>query len=103
MVFEVGMYPQLNFRLLFQKDPYTMLKESSTQRVGNDRFEGICVDLVKELALELNFNYSFHLNRDDTPGRPDPRTKKWNGMIGELLDGVRRDLFTLFNDVLFVL
>ena len=79
-----------------------MLKESSTRRVGNDRFEGICVDLVEELAKELNFNYSFHLNPDDTPGRPDPRTKKWNGMIGELLDGVRRDLSTLFTDVLFV-
>ena len=56
--------------------------------MGNARFEGICVDIIDELAKELNFNYSFHLNPDDTAGTGDPVTKKWNGMIGELLDGV---------------
>ncbi|XP_037081492.1 LOW QUALITY PROTEIN: glutamate receptor ionotropic, kainate 2-like [Pollicipes pollicipes] len=69
------------------KDPYTMLKESSILRKGNDRFEGICVDIIDELSKELNFNYSFHLNPDDTPGRPNAKTGKWNGMIGELLEG----------------
>ncbi|KAF0289444.1 Glutamate receptor ionotropic, kainate 2 [Amphibalanus amphitrite] len=69
------------------KAPYTMYKETSTQQQGNDRFEGICVDIIDELAKELNFNYSFRLNPDDTPGREDPVTGKWNGMIGELLDG----------------
>lgn len=70
-----------------QKDPYTMLKESSKQRVGNDRYEGICVDLIDELSKSLGFNYSFHTNPDDSPGSPDANGN-WNGMIGELLDGV---------------
>ncbi|XP_037081806.1 glutamate receptor ionotropic, kainate 2-like isoform X1 [Pollicipes pollicipes] len=68
------------------KKPYTMLKPSSTLRRGNDRFEGICVDLMDKLAEAHNFNYTLIVNRAGTAGKPDPVTGRWNGMIGDLLE-----------------
>ncbi|KAK2148221.1 hypothetical protein LSH36_509g01057 [Paralvinella palmiformis] len=31
---------------------------------GNDRFEGYCVDLLREIAKILNFTYEIHLKAD---------------------------------------
>ncbi|XP_043213245.1 glutamate receptor ionotropic, kainate 2-like [Amphibalanus amphitrite] len=73
------------------KEPYTMLKESSEELEGNDRYEGICVDLIEELAQALHFNYTIKPVPDNAPGKYDPETGRWNGMIGELLEG-RADL-----------
>ncbi|KAF0287222.1 Glutamate receptor ionotropic, kainate 2 [Amphibalanus amphitrite] len=68
-----------------------MLKESSEELEGNDRYEGICVDLIEELAQALHFNYTIKPVPDNAPGKYDPETGRWNGMIGELLEG-RADL-----------
>ena len=64
-----------------------MLKESSEELKGNDRFEGICIDLIEELSKALQFNYTIRLTPDKAPGSYNETTGKWNGMIGELLDG----------------
>ena len=74
-----------------QKKPYTMLKESSEELEGNDRYEGICVDLIEELSKALQFNYTIRLTPDNAPGKYDEQNGTWNGMIGELLEG-RADL-----------
>ncbi|XP_047735944.1 glutamate receptor ionotropic, kainate 2-like isoform X1 [Hyalella azteca] len=66
--------------------PYTMLKETSEQLTGNDRFEGFCVDLIHEISLDLGFNYTFKLVADGSYGTKDPVTGEWDGMIRELLD-----------------
>ncbi|RZF41431.1 hypothetical protein LSTR_LSTR000145 [Laodelphax striatellus] len=71
--------------------PYGMLKETSHKLTGNERFEGFGIDLIHELSLKCGFNYTFRLQPDKSSGNPNPKTGKWNGMIGEVLAG-RADL-----------
>ncbi|KAG0429103.1 hypothetical protein HPB47_023958, partial [Ixodes persulcatus] len=65
--------------------PYTMLKKDAHLRVGNDRFEGYCVDLMDALAKKIGFQYSLHLVKDGLYGSPTS-SGEWNGMIRELID-----------------
>ncbi|KPM03138.1 glutamate receptor, ionotropic kainate-like protein 1, partial [Sarcoptes scabiei] len=67
-------------------DPYTMIKDSSFKRIGNDQFEGYAIDLISELSKILHFNYEFRLVKDGAYGRPD-KEGNWNGMMGELIRG----------------
>ncbi|CAM1305345.1 Uncharacterised protein g4013 [Pycnogonum litorale] len=67
--------------------PYTMEKESSTKLIGNDRFEGYCIDVIDAISRILKFKYEIHINEDRKPGTMDKVTKKWDGMMGELLNG----------------
>lgn len=66
-----------------------MLKETPIKLSGNDRFEGFGVDLIKELSSMLGFNYTFIIQEDGQNGNYDRSTKKWNGMIGEVIAEVR--------------
>ena len=70
-----------------------MLKEASQKLNGNDRFEGFGIDLIHELSLMSGFNYTFQVQEDKSSGNPNPITGKWNGMIGEVLAGVRFPIF----------
>lgn len=65
-----------------------MLKDSSLQLTGNDRFEGFAIDLIQELSYLLGFKYIFRLQDDAAYGSYNNETKSWNGMIGEVLAGV---------------
>lgn len=67
-----------------------MLKDSPEKLSGNDRFEGFGVELIHELSLMLGFNYTFRLQHDGVYGSLDRDTGKWNGMVNELLEWVRR-------------
>ena len=64
-----------------------MYKRDHKVRQGNDRFEGFAVDLIQEVATMLKFDYEIYLVHDGNFGskRSDG---SWNGMIGELLQGV---------------
>lgn len=64
-----------------------MLKKSDKALVGNDRFEGFCIDLLKELASILGFSYEIHLVPDGKYGFQDDKGQ-WNGMIKELMEHV---------------
>uniref|UniRef100_A0A182K4K3 Uncharacterized protein n=1 Tax=Anopheles christyi TaxID=43041 RepID=A0A182K4K3_9DIPT len=66
--------------------PYGMLKDTAIKLSGNDRFEGFGIDLIHELSLMLGFNYTFLLQEDGVYGSLNRDTKKWNGMVQELLD-----------------
>lgn len=55
-------------------------------RVGNDRFEGFGMDLIAYIADDVSFKYEVELVKDEQNGSYDKKTKKWNGMIRELLD-----------------
>ncbi|CAN7936993.1 unnamed protein product, partial [Ixodes hexagonus] len=65
--------------------PYVMLKKSASQLSGNDRFEGFCVDLLRELSRLLGFRYQLRLARDGAYGTKDA-AGRWNGMVRELVD-----------------
>ena len=64
-----------------------MLKKGRNPEEGIDAFEGFCVDLMREIALLTDMTYSIHLVRDGKYGG-QMANGSWNGMIGELIDGV---------------
>lgn len=65
-----------------------MLKETSKSLSGNDRYEGFAIDLIHELSKIEKFSYTFIIREDKANGIYDPDTKKWSGMIGDLIDFV---------------
>ncbi|NXP40770.1 GRIK4 protein, partial [Leiothrix lutea] len=67
-----------------QENPYLMLKWNHQELEGNDRYEGFCVDMLKELAEILRFNYKIHLVGDGVYGVPEANGT-WTGMVGELI------------------
>lgn len=64
-----------------------MFRKSDRTLFGNDRFEGYCIDLLKELAHILGFSYEIRLVEDGKYGAQDEKGQ-WNGMIKELIDHV---------------
>lgn len=74
-----------------QEEPYVMLKKSDKALVGNDRFEGFCIDLLKELAGILGFTYEIRLVPDGKYGSQDEKGQ-WNGIIRELIEHVSSKL-----------
>uniref|UniRef100_A0A8C9SR84 Glutamate receptor n=1 Tax=Scleropages formosus TaxID=113540 RepID=A0A8C9SR84_SCLFO len=69
------------------ESPYVMLKKNHEQFVGNDKYEGYCVELAAEIAKHVGYNYKLEIVRDGKYGARDPDTKMWNGMVGELVYG----------------
>lgn len=64
-----------------------MLKDDSNKLTGNDQYEGFGIELIQELSLLLNFNYTFQIM--ESYGSKDPVTGEWGGMMRELMEGVR--------------
>lgn len=64
-----------------------MYKKSDRELVGNDRFEGYCLDLLKELSNILGFTYEVRLVADGKYGAQNDKGE-WNGMVRELIDHV---------------
>ncbi|XP_064627646.1 glutamate receptor ionotropic, kainate 2-like isoform X4 [Lineus longissimus] len=70
--------------------PFVMEKENLHDLEGNDRYEGFCVDLLKEIAEICRFKYRIEIVKDRKYGIQNDRGD-WNGMVGELVDN-RADL-----------
>uniref|UniRef100_A0A8C0G283 Glutamate receptor n=1 Tax=Chelonoidis abingdonii TaxID=106734 RepID=A0A8C0G283_CHEAB len=68
------------------EEPYVMFKKSDKPLYGNDRFEGYCIDLLRELATILGFTYEIRLVEDGKYGAQDDASGQWNGMVRELID-----------------
>lgn len=66
-----------------------MLKKNSELFTDNERYEGYCVDLAAEIAKHCGFKYQLKIVGDGKYGARDAETKIWNGMVGELVYGVR--------------
>lgn len=74
-----------------------MLKPD-TNLTGNARYEGFCIDLLKDVAHLVGFHYTISIVQDGKYGVEDPETKQWNGIVRELLDGVINILLCIDND-----
>uniref|UniRef100_A0A8K9UPI6 Glutamate receptor n=1 Tax=Oncorhynchus mykiss TaxID=8022 RepID=A0A8K9UPI6_ONCMY len=72
---------------LEKENPYVMYKKSDKPLYGNDRFEGYCLDLLKELSNILGFAYEVKLVSDGKYGAQNDKGE-WNGMVRELIDHV---------------
>uniref|UniRef100_A0A8D3AYX6 Glutamate receptor n=1 Tax=Scophthalmus maximus TaxID=52904 RepID=A0A8D3AYX6_SCOMX len=66
------------------ENPYVMLRHNHQELDGNDRYEGFCVDMLKELADILKFKYRIRLVGDGLYGVPGANGT-WTGMVGELI------------------
>lgn len=76
-----------------KKDPpFVMYKKNHLNLTGNDRFEGFLVDLFDRIAKNLKFEYEFYESPDGNYGSKDSQGN-WNGMIRELIIGVRFQCF----------
>ena len=58
-----------------------MLKESSSEIIGNDRYEGFMIDIIQKMSKILGFNYIFEVQIDEAYGSFNNITKKWDGML----------------------
>lgn len=70
---------------------------------GNDRYEGYSVDLIDSIAKILGFKYRFEPTPDNKYGSFNKVTKKWDGLVKQLLDRVGRLVIVsvaLFSDSL---
>ncbi|XP_023583373.1 glutamate receptor ionotropic, kainate 2 isoform X5 [Trichechus manatus latirostris] len=68
------------------EEPYVLFKKSDKPLYGNDRFEGYCIDLLRELSTILGFTYEIRLVEDGKYGAQDDTNGQWNGMVRELID-----------------
>jgi len=73
--------------LCVQENPYMMRKVNYQEFEGNDQYEGFCVDMLRELAGILKFNFRIKLVDDGLYGAPEPNGS-WTGMVGELINRV---------------
>ncbi|XP_017330667.1 glutamate receptor 1a isoform X3 [Ictalurus punctatus] len=69
------------------ESPYVMLKKNHEKLLGNDKYEGYCVELAAEIAKHVGYQYKLKIVADGKYGARDPETKMWNGMVGELVYG----------------
>ncbi|KAJ8266748.1 hypothetical protein GJAV_G00134250 [Gymnothorax javanicus] len=69
------------------ESPYVMLKKNHDQLIGNDKYEGYCVELAAEIAKHVGYNYTLEIVSDGKYGSRDTESKMWNGMVGELVYG----------------
>ncbi|XP_044270331.1 glutamate receptor ionotropic, kainate 2-like isoform X5 [Tribolium madens] len=67
------------------EQPYVMLK-TQTNVVGNERYEGFCIDLLREIASMVGFEYRIVLVPDSKYGVIDLETGEWNGIVRQLMD-----------------
>ncbi|NXB29831.1 GRIK5 protein, partial [Eulacestoma nigropectus] len=67
----------------------TILENPYVMRVGGaggpERYEGFCVDMLRELAALLKFRFHIKLVEDGLYGAPEPNGS-WTGMVGELIN-----------------
>lgn len=68
-----------------------MMKKLESNLTGNARYEGFCIDLLKDVAKLVGFQYTIEAVEDGKYGVEDPVTKEWNGIVKELILGVRKE------------
>ncbi|XP_015110641.1 glutamate receptor ionotropic, kainate 2 [Diachasma alloeum] len=67
------------------EQPYVMLRNSGNFS-GNERYEGFCIDLLREIARMVGFTYRIELVPDGKYGVYDYETGEWNGIVRQLMD-----------------
>lgn len=62
--------------------------EEDQRITDSQHLQGLCIDLLHSLHATLGFSYEVHLVADGNYGGQDPRTGRWNGIMGEIIEGV---------------
>lgn len=68
--------------------PFLRLRvpEDGEVLTGNERYEGYSVDLIDAISKVLGFSYRFEITPDNKYGSFNKVTKKWDGLVKQLLD-----------------
>ncbi len=69
--------------------------EDGKELKGNEKFEGYCADVAKQLADIVGFEYQIIPVKDGKYGGTD-ENGTWNGMVGELIRNVSKIPAPLF-------
>ncbi|XP_039277732.1 glutamate receptor ionotropic, kainate 2 isoform X16 [Nilaparvata lugens] len=64
--------------------PYVMIKEE--ENTTSQKYEGFCIDLLREIANMVGFEYQIQLVPDGKYGVFDHETGEWNGIVRQLMD-----------------
>lgn len=64
--------------------------ESHKRLDGNNQYEGYVIDLIRELADRLGFNFTF-INGGNDYGSFNKTTNVTTGMLKEIVEGVSED------------
>ena len=67
--------------------------------IGNNQFEGFCVDMLDQIAEMVGFKYEIKVVEDGNYGKIIDEKGTWNGMVGELLNGVSKSYIIFRRDV----
>ncbi|XP_057339211.1 glutamate receptor ionotropic, kainate 1-like isoform X2 [Microplitis mediator] len=82
---ETGEWNGIVNELMRHEQPYVMLKKTGNFS-GNERYEGFCIDLLREIAQMVGFTYKIELVPDGKYGVYDYETGEWNGIVRQLMD-----------------
>ncbi|GFU01778.1 glutamate receptor ionotropic, kainate 2, partial [Nephila pilipes] len=67
-----------------ESKPYTMRKRGD-YLIGNQKYEGFCVDLIHEICERLKCKFEYRLVGDKNYGKKH-ENGTWDGMIGEVIN-----------------
>ncbi|XP_068994304.1 glutamate receptor ionotropic, kainate 2 isoform X2 [Neodiprion pinetum] len=84
---ETGEWNGIVNELMRHEQPYVMLG-AQANLTGNSRYEGFCIDLLKEIAKMVGFTYRIELVPDGKYGVYNYETGEWNGIVRQLMDKV---------------
>nr|AZQ24985.1 ionotropic receptor [Aphidius gifuensis] len=83
--FEPGIVNVTLIVVTIPEQPYVMLRNTGNFS-GNERYEGFCIDLLREIAQMVGFTYRIELVPDGKYGVYNYETKEWNGIVRELME-----------------
>ncbi len=84
----INILASISYFSRLQSPPFLMLKaEPEETDDPNDRYEGYCADLAREVATNMGFQYLLKEVPDSNYGSLS-NDGTWNGMVGELTEGV---------------
>ncbi|XP_044759059.1 glutamate receptor ionotropic, kainate 2 isoform X6 [Coccinella septempunctata] len=82
---ETGRWNGMVQQLTMHEQPYVMMR-TDPSLIGNDQFEGFCIDLLREIASMVGFEYRIELVPDGKYGVIDLDTGEWNGIVKQLME-----------------
>ncbi|XP_033607883.1 glutamate receptor ionotropic, kainate 1 isoform X10 [Cryptotermes secundus] len=80
-----GEWNGMVLQLMKHETPYVMHRAQGNL-TGNARYEGFCIDLLKEIAAMVGFEYHIELVPDGKYGVYDLESGEWNGIVRQLMD-----------------
>ncbi|XP_069959651.1 glutamate receptor ionotropic, kainate 2 isoform X4 [Cherax quadricarinatus] len=81
-----GGRPNITLKIItIEETPFVMTKLAKNM-TGNGRYEGFCVDLIRQVSTMAGFEYEIVVSGDGLYGLIDTETGEWNGLVRDLID-----------------